>query len=96
MKVEHITYNPDTTDFDVDREAIISKYGIGKDFAAGNVVLYELGLITLGDLKSRSSYPKGDPEHYKTGWPTDVHNWAVNQGWDVLKSTREGTCVWVK
>lgn len=83
MKLEHFTWNPDINSFDVDREAIIKKYGIGENFSAGNVILYEFGKLTIHQLRHRSSFPRYAPENY--GY--DSHQWVL----DVNKCFEEMT-----
>lgn len=85
LKVEHITYNAETNDFDVNREAIVSKYGIGTGFAAGNVILYELGHITLEELKARSCFVRFDGGNYVPSyfeWSEVIRPYAKTMGWD--------------
>ncbi len=81
---EDIRYNKDTNDFDVDRPALMEKYGLGPGFAAGNVLLYEEGLITLDELRKRSCYERFSSENYQPTfkeWASSVSPIATRMGW---------------
>ncbi len=83
---EHIRYNSDTGNFDVDREALIEKYGLGPGFAAGNVLLYEDGFITLEELRERSSHERFSSDNYQPTveeWVSLVSLIAIRMGWEV-------------